>query len=52
MQVLELPKLLAYPLFFKLVEPSASAVTRKALQDWITDHNVLQASSTSMFFKT
>jgi len=41
-EVLELPKLLAYPLFFKLVEPSASAVTRKALQDWITDHNVLQ----------
>lgn len=44
MQVLDLPGLLAYPLFYKLVEPGASFVRKEALLDWMKRCNVLQVS--------
>ena len=40
-QVLGLPGVLAYPLFYKLVEPGASVVTKEAMQDWMKQRNIL-----------
>lgn len=42
--MLDLPGLLAYPLFYKLVEAGASVVSREVLLDWMRRRNVLQAS--------
>ena len=41
-QVLELPSVLAYPLFSKLVVPAASVVQRDAVESWLHKHTVLQ----------
>ena len=41
-QVLDLPSVLAYPLFSKLVVPAASVVTRDAIEGWLQKHKVLQ----------
>lgn len=35
MQVFELPSVLAYPLFYKLVAPEASLVSKDAMTAWI-----------------
>lgn len=42
MQVFQLPKALAYPLFYKLVAPNSSTVTRDAILSWFNDKNVVQ----------
>lgn len=39
--VYELPTYLAYPLFFKLVQPGESAVRPRALLEWCEAHNLL-----------
>ena len=39
--VYELPTYLAYPLFFKLVQPGESAVRPRALLDWCESHNLM-----------
>lgn len=42
MQVFQLPKALAYPLFYKLVAPNSSSVTRDAILSWFEEKNVVQ----------
>ncbi|KAK9806607.1 hypothetical protein WJX73_008526 [Symbiochloris irregularis] len=49
-QVLELPSVLAYPLFSKLVVPSASMVTRDAVESWLQRHKVLQSEPVVRLF--
>jgi hypothetical protein len=41
LQVFELPSVLAYPLFYKLVAPEASLVGRAAMQAWIIDKQLV-----------
>lgn len=41
-QVFQLPKALAYPLFYKLVAPNSSSVTRDAILTWFDEKNVVQ----------
>ena len=41
-QVFQLPKALAYPLFYKLVAPNSSSVTRDAILSWFEEKNVIQ----------
>ena len=43
-QVLGLPQVLAYPLFYKLVAPNAQAVSSEAFNTWCTRCNVLQVA--------
>lgn len=47
-QVLELPSMLAYPLFSKLVEPGAASVPREVLEAWLDRNRALQASLLSL----
>jgi hypothetical protein len=42
MQVFQLPKALAYPLFYKLVAPNSSSITRDAILSWFDEKNVIQ----------
>ena len=42
MQVFELPSVLAYPLFYKLVAHGTSALTRDAVLEFLNKHNVVQ----------
>ena len=42
MQVLELPSVLAYPLFSKLVVPGSSVISRDSLEAWLNKCKVLQ----------
>lgn len=42
MQVFQLPKALAYPLFYKLVAPNSSSITRDAILTWFDEKNVIQ----------
>ena len=42
LQVFQLPKALAYPLFYKLVAPNSSSVTRDAILSWFDEKNVIQ----------
>lgn len=42
LQVFQLPKALAYPLFYKLVAPNSSSVTRDAILTWFEEKNVVQ----------
>lgn len=42
LQVFQLPKALAYPLFYKLVAPNSSTVTRDAILSWFEEKNVVQ----------
>ena len=42
LQVFQLPKALAYPLFYKLVAPNSSSVTRDAILSWFDEKNVVQ----------
>lgn len=44
-QVFQLPKALAYPLFYKLVAPNSSSVTRDAILSWFEEKNVVQVCS-------
>lgn len=41
-QVFQLPKALAYPLFYKLVAPNSSSVTRDAILTWFDEKNIVQ----------
>jgi len=55
MQVFQLPKALAYPLFYKLVAPNSSSITRDAILTWFDEKNVIQVHtlySVSMTFVT
>ena len=49
MQVFQLPKALAYPLFYKLVAPNNSTVTRDAILSWFNDKNVVQVRTMLCF---
>ena len=42
LQVFQLPKALAYPLFYKLVAPNSSSVTRDSILTWFEEKNVVQ----------
>ena len=44
LQVFQLPKALAYPLFYKLVAPNSSSVTRDAILSWFEEKNVVQVA--------
>ena len=44
LQVFQLPKALAYPLFYKLVAPNSSSVTRDAILTWFDEKNVVQVT--------
>ena len=41
-QVLGLPSVLAYALFYKLVAPGSSVVTQEAMEKWFTQNHILQ----------
>jgi hypothetical protein len=41
LQVFELPSVLAYPLFYKLVAPEASLVSQTAMQAWVLDKELV-----------
>ena len=48
MQVFELPTVLAYPLFYKLVTPESSVVRKDAILHWMSSKQVLTPSSGQM----
>ena len=41
LQVFELPSVLAYPLFYKLVAPEASLVSKAAMQAWVVEKELV-----------
>lgn len=48
LQVFQLPKALAYPLFYKLVAPNSSSVTRDAILSWFDEKNVVQVTMSAV----
>ncbi len=51
LQVYELPTYLAYPLFYKLVQPGESVVRPRALLDWCDAHNLMGVSEVQRMFE-
>lgn len=49
-EVLELPSVLAYPLFSKLVVPGQSVVSRDAIETWLQKHRCLQSEPVVRLF--
>jgi hypothetical protein len=44
-QVFELPTVLAYPLFYKLVAPGLTTVSHDSIQTWLQTKNVVRVRS-------
>ncbi|KAL3140589.1 hypothetical protein ABBQ32_005162 [Trebouxia sp. C0010 RCD-2024] len=49
-EVFQLPKALAYPLFYKLVAPNSSSVTRDSILSWFDEKNVVQVDPVRRMF--
>ncbi|DBA83424.1 hypothetical protein WJX79_010649 [Trebouxia sp. C0005] len=49
-EVFQLPKALAYPLFYKLVAPNSSSITRDAILTWFDEKNVIQVDPVRRMF--
>lgn len=50
-QVYELPTYLAYPLFYKLVQPGESVVRPRVLLDWCDAHNLMGVTEVHRMFE-
>lgn len=42
MQVCELPSVLAYPLFYKLITPGETTVSHSAVRTWLAQRQITQ----------
>ena len=48
-QVFELPTVLAYPLFYKLVAPESSVVRKDGILSWMSGKTVRASQTTGMY---